>query len=46
VERGEQQRQCRLGHARRRRERLGEGAKALALAKLGDERMENRLVHE
>jgi len=46
VERGEQQRQGRLRHARGRRERLGEGAEALALAKLGDERMENRLVHE
>ena len=43
---GKQQRQGRLGHARGRRERLGEGAQTFALAELCDEGMQDRLVHD
>ena len=46
VQRGEQQRQRGLGHARSRRERLGEGAQALALAEGSDEWVKDRLVHD
>src|SRR5207247_7816028 len=35
-----------LGDARRSREPFGEGAQPLALAKLGNERMHDRTVHE
>ena len=46
VQRRQQERQRRLGHAGRGRERLGKGAQPIALAELPDERMQDRgMVH-
>ena len=46
VERGEQQRQRRLGHARRSRKGFREALQTVALAERPDERMQNRVVHD
>jgi hypothetical protein len=46
VQRGEEERQGRLRHPGGRRERLGERAQPVALAELGSERMQDRLVHD
>jgi hypothetical protein len=42
----EQERQGRLGHPRRRGERLGELAQPVSCSKLADERVEDRTVHD
>ena len=46
VERGEQQRQRRLGDARARRQRVGELGEALVLDELADEGVKYRTVHD
>ena len=46
MERGEQQREGRLGHARRSRKGLREALQTVALAERPDERMQNRVVHD
>ena len=46
VERGEKQRQRRLGHAGGRRKRLGKAFEAFGRAELRYERVQDRLVHD
>src|SRR5207237_10381515 len=46
VERGDDERERRLGHARTRRQRLREGGDPVVLEELPDERVEDRTVHD
>src|SRR5581483_3984584 len=46
VQRRQDERQHRLGHARTRRQRLRERAQALVLAEAVDQEMEDRAVHD